>query len=367
VAPNQEIAIATPAPALKNAPSPAPAPILDCADPVADQVAIEQFWTEHFSADTHRFPCYFDNPAEPGAIWVLRSNGGNVIGTGGLHTCLMVIDGHSHRAGHAVNLAIDPQYRTAGPAIQLQRAVLDHARSSGHSMVCGITERAAAVQKRAGYHHLGPLEQWTKILRTESKLQQYLKVPALAKCVGFGLDVALWGVSPEARCRRPRGWKVEIAERFDERFDRLWERAAAQFAIVTERSSKFLDWRFRECSDDRYHTLCLCDANGELAGYAVYRNDGFTVELSDLLSGRPEDLEILIVEVLRQVRKSCPAARTVHVPYFGKGTLPSALKRNGFMQRPEPKQLFVWANEEELPFSMLCDRNRWYLTAADLL
>jgi GNAT superfamily N-acetyltransferase len=290
-----------------------------------------------------------------------------VIGTGGLHTCLMVIDGHSHRAGHAVNLAIDPNYRTAGPAIQLQRAVLDHARTSGHSMVCGITDRAAAVQKRAGYHHLGPLEQWTKILRTESKLQQYLKVPALAKCAGFGMDFALWGVSREARYLRPRGWKVEIAERFDARFDRLWERAAPQFAIVTERSSKFLTWRFRECSDDRFHVLCLCDATGELAGYAVYRNDGLTLELSDLLTGRPEDLEILIVELLRHVRKLRPAVRTVHVPYFGNGTLPAALRRNGFMQRPEPKQLLVWANEQELPFSTLCDRNRWYLTAADLL
>lgn len=356
---------AAPTPALKS--TLVPGPTLDCADPVADQAEIEQFWTEHFSADTHRYPCYFNNPAEPGAIWVLRSNGGNVIGTGGLHTCLMVIDGHSHRAGHAVNLAIDPKYRTAGPAIQLQRAVLDHAGLSGHSLVCGITDRAAAVQKRAGYHHLGPLEQWTKVLRTESRLQKYLKVPALAKCAGFGLDLALWGVSPEARYRRPPGWKVEIRERFDARFDRLWERAAPQFAIVTERSSKFLDWRFRECSDDRFRTLSLCDATGELAGYAVYRNDGFTVELSDLLSGRPEDLEILIVEVLRHVRKLRPAVRTVHAPYFGNGTLPAALRRSGFTRRPEPKQLLVWANEEELPFSTLGDHDRWYLTAADLL
>ena len=275
---------------------------LECADPCADHAVIEQFWTDNFSPDSRRFSCYFNNPSEPGAIWVLRSESGSVVGTTGIHTCRMVIDGHSHRAGHAVNLAIDPKHRTAGPAIQLQRAVLDFARRSGQSLMCGVTARAVAVQKRAGYHPVGSLEQWTKVLHTEHKLQQFLKLRAFAKCATLGLDFALWGLSLEARRRRPSGWQVEFPERFDDRFDRLWNRAASQFAIATERSSKFLDWRFRDCCDDQFQTLCLCDANRELAGYAVYRRQGLTVELSDLLCARPEHLEILLVETLRHMR-----------------------------------------------------------------
>ena len=344
-----------------------PPPALDRADPIADREAIEQFWTDNFALDSRRFSCYFNNPQEPGGILVLRSESGDIVGTTGLHTCRMVIDGQSHRAGHAVNLAINPKYRTAGPAIQLQRGLLESVRHSGQSLVCGVTERAVAVLARAGYRKVGPLEKWTKILRTEHKLQKYLKLPALAKCAGFGLDFALWALSPEARRRRPRGWQIEFPERFDDRFDRLWERAQSQFSIATERSSKFLNWRYRHCCDDRFQTLCLCDATGELAGYIIFNRQGTTVRFSDLLCARPDDLEMLVVEALRHVRSLRPAVHSVSVPYFGNGFLPSVLRRCGFMQRPEQNQLVVWANEENLPLAALCDRDRWHLTGADLL
>jgi hypothetical protein len=181
------------------------------------------------------------------------------------------------------------------------------------------------------------------------------------------LDFALWGLSPEARSRRPRGWHVELPTQFDDRFDRLWERAKVQFPIAIERSSSFLNWRFNNCCDDPFQTLCLCDENGELAGYVVYRQQRPTVELSDVLCHRPEDLELLIVEALRHIRSLGPVVRAVIMPYFGHGMLPSVLRRCGFIQRPEQRQLLAWANEEKLSKAALCDRERWYLTAADLL
>ncbi|MBI3861317.1 MAG: GNAT family N-acetyltransferase [Planctomycetia bacterium] len=346
---------------------PAPGYVLECAEPAGDRAEIERFWTEHFTADSRRFPCYFNNPSEPGAIWVLRSETGPVVGTGGLHTIRMVIDGESHRTGHAVNLAIDPKYRTAGPAIQLQRALLEYVRRSDHSLVCGVTDRAAGVLLRAGYRKIGLLEQWMKVLRSERKLQKHLKVQALSKVAALGLDFALWGLSPESRRRRPEGWHVELPDRFDVRFDRLWARAAPQFPIATERSAQFLDWRFRHCCDDEFQIVCLCDSSRELAGYAIYRHQGTTVQLSDLLYARPEDLEILIVETLRHLRRVRPAVHVIYMPYFGNGLLPAALRRNGFIQRPEQNQLLAWTNEERLSQAAIRDRDRWYLTAADIL
>ena len=357
-----------PTPAIEPRKASPATPELDRADHIADQAAIEKFWTENFAPDSRRFSCYFNNPQEPGEILVLRSELDGVVGTAGVHVCRMTIDGQSHRAGHAVNLAIAPQYRTAGPAIQLQRAVLESARHSGQSLMLGVTERAVAVQKRAGYLHVrSGSKRRTRVLRSEHKLQRYLKLPALAKCAAFGVDLALWGISPEARRRRPSGWSVELATKFDDRFDRLWDRAQSQFAITTERSSKFLNWRYRDCCDDEFRTLCLCDTTGELAGYAVFNHRGPTVRFSDLICAQPDDLEILIVEALRHVRSLRPAVHSVSVPYFGNRFLPVVLRRCGFIQRPERNQLVVWTNEEHLSVSSLCDRGRWYLTGADLL
>ena len=348
-------------------PAPVEAYVLECAEPAADRAGIEHFWTEHFTADSRRFPCYFNNPSEPGAIWVLRTESGNIVGTGGLHTNRLLIDGRSHRAGHAVNLAIDPRYRTAGPAVQLQRAVLEHARRSGHSLVCGVTDRAAGVQLRAGYKRIGTIEQWVKVLRTERTLQKHLKLRALSRCAAIGLDFGLWAVSPEARHRRPSGWQVELPENFDDRFDRLWDRAAPQFPIATVRSSEFLEWRFRDCCDDHFQILGLCDVNRELAGYVIYRQQGPTVQLSDLLFARPQDLDILIIETLRHLRRLQPAVHTVYMPYFGNNLISTALRNNGFLQRPDQNQLLAWTNEAQLPLATLRDPQRWFLTAADIL
>jgi hypothetical protein len=177
----------------------------------------------------------------------------------------------------------------------------------------------------------------------------------------------MWSLSLEARRRLPRGWYVEFPDRFDDRFDRLWDRAKVQFPIATERSSSFLNWRFCDCCDDRFQIISLSDANHEFAGYVVYCRQGHSVELSDLLSARPDNLDMLLIEAIRHLRSLSPAVRAVTVPYFGMGVLPSALRRCGFNQRPEQKQLVVWANEEKAPLASLCDRNRWYLTGADLL
>lgn len=341
--------------------------VLQPADQHADRRAVECFWTDNFAPDSRRFSCYFNNPAEPGSIWLLRSADRAVVGTAGLHACPMVIDGQVHRKGHAVNLAIDGGYRTAGPAIQLQRAVLDGARRRGLSLVCGVTERAAAVQKRAGYTPLGSLELWARLLRTETRLERHLRSRLLAKCLAPAADFALWAVSAEARRSLPRGWSVETPDRFDVRFDRLWERAASQFAIATVRSARFLEWRFRDCCDDAYQTLCLCDAAGELAGYVIYRRQKATVELADLLCASPERLELLLVTALRHLRRLRPAVEVVYVPCFGNALLPAALRRAGFLRRPEQKQFLVWANADQVAASSLCDPQRWYVTAADML
>jgi hypothetical protein len=73
---------------------------------------------------------------------------------------------------------------------------------------------------------------------------------------------------------------------FDERFDILWKKASKQFNMNGERSSKFLNWRYKQSYLHDYKIFCILDDGKELVGYIVYSVEDSICFVSDMLFGR---------------------------------------------------------------------------------
>jgi len=81
------------------------------------------------------------------------------------------------------------------------------------------------------------------------------------------------GVSPEFTTRP--------IDRFDDRFDDLWERAKDRLPLAGVRDSGFLNWRFIDTPTKKHHSVQV-ERDGRLAGYVVFEwsfGRGYVVDL----------------------------------------------------------------------------------------
>ncbi len=135
--------------------------------------------------------------------------------------------------------------------------------------------------------------------------------------------------------------RVEVLEGFDESFDVLFEKIAAQVPCVPEKDSAFLRWRYGPGSPQTPVTILGVREGEDLLGYAVL---GVTVEnlegfrdayILDLvaLPGHHDVTRVLLAEAVRFFRKA--GVPLVRYRYLESPTSPKSgdLLRFGFFPR----------------------------------
>ena len=160
--------------------------------------------------------------------------------------------------------------------------------------------------------------------------------------------------------------RVEICDRFDERFDSLWEDTAAQFGTIGQRTSHYLNWRFRRSPAARHRVLCFGNQDGRLGAYLVYSRRGGTAFISDFLFRDPADLRGLLAEFVRLMRRE--KAETIVTVYLGSDAVGRELARFGFLRRPSQWKTLIYFDLKRTDFdpTSLFDREAWHLTRADV-
>jgi hypothetical protein len=173
--------------------------------------------------------------------------------------------------------------------------------------------------------------------------------------------------SAELWQRLPGGTRVEVVDRYDERFDDLWLRAAERFPILGDRSADFLNWRFADAPDVRYRALTLSDDDNRLRSYLVYQFDGATAHVADFLYDEPSDLAALLPELLTIARRW--GMESVVVESLVPESIAQLLKRFGFWRRPSNWPFLVYApkgTESQWEEEGLFELGNWYFTRADV-
>lgn len=330
------------------------------SDPVADRQAILELWQRNLpESDFARYAWLYDHG--PAAGLVLRSEAEEPVGSTGLMRRTWRAFGRDVAAGQAVDLNVDRRHRTIGPALALQRAVIDAAGERGFEFIYGFPNpQSEAVLRRAGYREIGRLGRWVKPLSTRRLNDR------LPNWLCAGADALLPLVSAETYRRLPAGLRAERVRQFDQRFDRLFEAAADRLPILGHRTAEYLDWRFARSPHARHHVLGLFNRDERLLAYVVWRQQRGTARVGDLLAAEPENLELLLAELLRRLRRRRTAA--VAINYLGHPAVCRTLKRLGFWPRPLDWKAMIRL-DPDAPLAVderLQDPAHWYLTRADL-
>lgn len=338
------------------------------ADLRRDRDEIVDLWQRHLPLlpfpERHFDWGSIDNPFAEGRVWKLIE-GGHTRGVAGLVMRRLKVEGSVRLAGRLGGFAIDPQHRSLGPGLMLQRAVLHECGHDGLDIVYTSAPRSLVrMSARAGYRSVVALTRFVKLLDVEPFLRRRLSFAPLARGLAWPANLALRAA---ASLRPSRGVAQEIAQ-FDDRFDALWKRAAPHYGVTTERSARFLKWRFHDFPlTATFVTVGVSDADDDrLMGYAIYLMAGDVANLVDLFA---EDsgpaLHAVLVSVVRWLRSK--GATAISMRCAGTGAIGDVLARTGFHERPddEPTTLMVSPPADGNPDSALLRPSSWYFLAAD--
>ncbi|HEU4407756.1 MAG TPA: GNAT family N-acetyltransferase [Polyangiaceae bacterium] len=312
---------------------------------------------------------YERNPEGPPTTVVVEDQGRDgVVGCASLVPRRVRLGGREARVGVASDLAVDRRHRFAGPALMLQRALLEAAKRERYDFIWGYPNKnALPIIKRMGYTLVGESTSWVRPLRTGAFLQR-VTAPALAGLGAPVLDAALGLAEGAASLALAFGHEGAHLGPADARFDALWERGRGAHDITGVRDAAFLRWRYDEFPSARHYTFGLASRrSGALAGFVTYRGlGGGRAHVADLFCEQPaRQLEALLLCFVRVLRSAGYAS--VALDLIADEGLSARLRRLGFLRRPQARSFVIHplglAGGE---LEAVTDPRRWHIIDGDL-
>ena len=322
-----------------------------------------------FPRDSKRYDWSFKQcPYGKGLFWLAKFEPtDSFVGITSLSPRKLLVNGKPIYAGIMGDFVVDKNHRGYGPALKLQREVLSKLNDFGYIFNYAAPNKfGAPIVSRVGYKEICRYKLYIKPLKTviipKKYLPRYLQSNVLLNIIDFFNSIIL----KDKRVKDTFGYSIEMPDLFDERFDVLWEKASKQFNIMGERSSKFLDWRYKHSCLHNYKIFCILNDEKELAGYIVYSVENNICLVSDMLF-LPTDnsIDLLLAKFILYLRAKEIGA--IAICYMGNSFIKKKLKEfNFFPIIRKNDEVIISLYVANLPLeSYLWNENSWYFFDCD--
>ncbi|MEO6391094.1 MAG: GNAT family N-acetyltransferase, partial [Pyrinomonadaceae bacterium] len=313
------------------------------------------FWAWHF----------LENPyAEPGNIplWIVK-DGETVVGQMATIPVDIKVNENVRRALWIIDFIVLPEYRGQG----LGKRLMIPAREtySTTMIVLGYNEQSGPVLRSQGLSDRGFIRRYHKLLYPGDSTKEIARLGPVRGLANF----AFAPLRPRLRdLAPPANAEVREIKEFDESFDQLWQDASTQWPCAIIRSSRFLDWQYRQQPGKKFDVLGYYEGD-RLCGYVVLfvRKPGpggvpNKAAITDICY-RAKDPEPVIDGLIKA------ALKFVMVRHVGglvidvlDKRLERAFERHGFWRiKNAPPFMVGTLSDQELMFNL----DNWFLTRGD--
>lgn len=299
-----------------------------------DRAALIDFLGRHLTSlsNDRRFDwLYHENPCGPGRAWIARENPTTaIVGVAAAFPRRFRVRGRRQEGWVLGDFCVDPQFRTLGPAVQLQRACLQ--MLSGNPTAVGYdfpSERMLAIYRRLQIAPSARLVRMAKLLRADKYVAETIRWRLAARTLSAASNLLLgWSNRDSQTTRR---YAIGMESEFGPEFCPIIELATTGVGVCIDRAPEYLNWRYLR-HPHRRHELMTARRNGVLVGYLVFSQGGDNASIADLLSPHPVDvLPDLLHEAARLLRQR--GVMTLSVPILSSHPYRSLLEKAGFQAR----------------------------------
>jgi hypothetical protein len=311
---------------------------------------------------------YHDAPERPAFVYVLaaveRDRPPRVVGSAGVAVRRFSGIAGELRVALGCDLAVDPPHRTLQPALQVVREVRRDTGTEFDLTYNFPNRHARGLYARAGYHNLGAMTRYVRVLQTAPYLARHLPRP-LARVAAAPVDFATRARHVLPIQRATRRFRVEWLDEVDERFDALWRTARPTYGIIGRRDASWLRWRCIANPSGKARVAALVDRrSATLRAYAIVQQTDDVVHLRDLfgLPGHVDSLLTLLCPLLRAT-----GASSVSVAYLGSASMVELLAKHGFSAREADRHVYVGVGNKitGVDRTRALDAESWHLTDYD--
>lgn len=268
------------------------------------------------------------------------------------------VDGGTVRGVQSLDTLTDARFRGQGWFPRLATSVYAAAEARGDALVFGFPNgnSARGFFEKLGWTRLDPLPLLVRPLRTG----------ALLRAAGApALDLPV----PVRRHRWRTGLRIEPLDRFDERFDGLWDRFSAGIPVAVRRDAAWANWRLVDRPATTYRRLAAFRGE-ELVGFVAWRETrkdaGAIGYLLELVAAPPGVARALLAAALREMRDA--GMDVVEACCLPGGPTWEAHLAEGFLPVPERfrrGEVHFGARPFGPVAARATDRRDWYLSLAD--
>ena len=241
------------------------------------------------------------------------------------------------------DFAIDRQYRALGPAVQMQRALLQSLESRGESWYDYPSSAMQAVYARIGITSQRKISRWTYPLSVEPGPELTRSLARFASRQMLGLRSLLKRSRTTYRVEPLRGeFPGDVAG--------LASSASNFLGLLGARSPEFLEWRFHHCPGLIAQAEVLRDNSGKLRGYVVTAARRNRCVILDWIADSQDGMFDLMLHTCRKARRELLEAVDCALP---NGHLSSEILGSlGFIER-ESSSFFAGGPLKDAPWYVL--------------
>ena len=337
-------------------------------DPTERKAALLRLWSDNLPVEVdpaakHRW-LYLDAPTGRAEAFVLEHDN-TPVGCAGITVRELWHGDDRLRAALLADFAINRAHRTVMPALILQRSVKRHVEASFDLSYGFPNAHAVGIHLRTGYHALGELGRYVRVLRHGGYLARSYGDSLAARAAGVAVDTANLAMQLARAITPVRARALRWLEDLDVRFDRLWETARAGFGLVGRRDAAFLRWRFLAQPGHRNRIAALVDRRSDaLRAYAIVGGQrGEMAHLHDVFGDLASigDLLLLLVPALY-----ARGHTAVSVRFLGDPRLIDILQAHHFSLRDRSRTVIVHEGAHcAIASSIVRDPGSWYITDLD--
>ena len=265
----------------------------------------------------------------------------------------------------SVDLMVGPDYRRKGIFEEMGRYAIRRVKDEGSSFTTAYPIRKETISgfKKNGWKEVVTLPVLVFPIRFSSIVNRYLHFPPLDLLVG-GLAKFFYAL---LFCRQMKKdfAKVEMegVSRFDDAFERFWNKALSLYPIMGIRDREYMTWRYFR-HPTRNYIIYRAMEKGEMRGFIILRR----VDLLAFNSAVIVDLLALDADALTAlVEKGIAYSQREGVDLMGfmvPETHPyyRLLRKHGFLRSPKTFRFMIYSHEED---KELLDPKGWYVNWGD--
>jgi hypothetical protein len=284
------------------------------------------------AADEKRFRwLYLENPFGPARTWIAYTTTGENIGMAAIFPRRMYSDRGIVTGCVLGDFCVSPDYRTVGPALQLQRSCLASAQSPEFAVAYDFPSTTmCSIYQHLGVRSIGKSVRLARVLRLDGKLQGAFRSPLVSRPATAAANFVLALKDRKTAAESGLHLQLELPPCGPE-YTKLAEQVASSVGVCTVRSAEYLNWRYGQHPHVKYEFL-TARRQSSLLTYCTFTVSDRSATVVELFGDmNPRLVTVIMGELVKLLRDR--GIETISMPVLSSDRRINLLRRLGFWSR----------------------------------